>query len=188
MTADRRDGKDTPFGDWLRRKPELDSKRFRLSAIDSDMWVHQYVPRHERGRTEKQLMDAIMLVEIKTFSAKVRYAQSDTLWLVDEAMRKSTIRKDGRRRVLRLVDRDTRGPRFVKVFGVHLLELSTDRPDTSDVMVWDNRIEIDEDQLVRLLRFELDPDRPTRDLDTRRHHAVRQEPTLHLFTGGSEAA
>lgn len=177
MTISRRDKSlETPFSAWVREHPELESKGNRLSITDSDLWCHRFSLRDERRRGEasdiRDAVDHIMLVEIKTFFGEQRYAQRDTLAVIDALLRKACTLKTGRRKPVFIKDNrlESRRQRMVRCFGVHLLELSGSRPDDSDEMLWDKRHFILEDHLIELLRFERDPDSPMRMLDTRRHH------------------
>ena len=197
MTTQRRDGMETPFSAWVRSHPALDSKEHCISITDSDMWCHRFSLRAERQKVVatdiRDAVDHIMLVEIKTFSANVRYAQRDTLSVIDALLRLACSRHDklGRltRRPVRITDGriSNRPTRIVRCFGVHLLELSSDRPDTSNEILWDKRTGITEQSLVELIRFERDPDAPHRLLDTRRHHLLagaHAQPQLQLVDGG----
>jgi hypothetical protein len=56
------------------------------------------------------------------------------------------------------------------MFGGHLLQLSNDDPTTSELR-WDLKHKISIEQLVKLLRFELDPDNPTMPIDWRRRYS-----------------
>jgi len=47
--------------------------------------------------------------------------------------------------------------RKIKYMGWHLLVLSNTRPDNSEWMLWDSKHHINEGRLVKILRFELDP-------------------------------
>lgn len=186
MTATRRDGDETPFSQWLREHPELDSHVERLSATDCDMWVHRYSARDERAREAaldvRDAIDSIMLVEVKTHAKSVPYAQRDTLTVVDALLRMSCMLPSGRRKHVTISDGrlSNRSTRRVRCFGVHLLVLSGARPDQSEEIRWDRSF-LHETHLLELLRFERDPDFPSKSLDTRRHHIVRREPTLQLF-------
>jgi hypothetical protein len=197
MTIIRRDGAGAPFGEWLRNNRELDSVNHQVAATDVDMWIHKYSPRAERRRPENVLdfLDLLMLVEIKTFNAEPSYAQRDTLGIVEQYMRKPSVRKNARtgprRYTVQLTETrishlmQTKRP--MRWYGIHVLQLSTDRPDTSSVILWDKK-QISEDRLVGLLRFDFDPDYPSRRIDTRRHHVVHSIaevlPLLKLIEGG----
>lgn len=67
MTTARRDGNETPFSEWIRAEARLDSIRERLYVTDADYWIHQY--RAHRDRVGERMIDSVMLVELKTFSA-----------------------------------------------------------------------------------------------------------------------
>jgi hypothetical protein len=195
MTVRRRDGRDTPFSAWVRDHPELESKGNKLSITDSDLWCHRYSLREEADRENatdiRDAVDNIMLVEIKTFSADQSYAQRDTLTVVDHLLRMACSAKDGKRRPVKIFDGrlENRRMRSVRCFGVHLLQLSGDRPDTSSTMLWDKRSFILEEHLIELLRFERDPDHPKIFLDTRRHQVVSRNPMqLKLIAGDSASS
>ena len=171
MTTERRDKThQTPFGRWLQEHPELDSCRLNLSVTDSDMWVHKYKLRDEKGVARRGI-DCLMSLEIKCFEKDVPYAQRDTLNVVDDLIRRCSTKRD-RRYPIKLNDRRSDRPgvyRFVRWFGVHVLQLSQDRPDNSEQILWDGK-EITEAMLIEMLKFERDPDHPQKALDTRRHH------------------
>lgn len=177
MTAVRRDGGDTPFGDWIRRHPALDSIKERLSIQDQDYWIHQYRAHHDC--VGARAVDSIMLLELKTFGRHEPFAQRDTMVIVDQLLRFN----NGK---LFRSYRRVRGPyneiRVVRCFGRICFSMSRDRPDNSDDMLW-NGVRIDEAQLVELLRFERDPHFPAKRLEYRRHHTatVVQLPLLQLL-------
>ena len=58
-------------------------------------------------------------------------------------------------------------PVALRMFGGHLLQFDGVGPDRTESIRWDKK-QITEDQLVRLLKFELDPDDPRIKLDIRR--------------------
>lgn len=174
MTVRYRNGFEGPFEDWLRNHQELDSIVQRLSISNSDFWIHQY--RSHTDRVGERTVDNIMLVEVKIENADIPFAQRDTLILVNQLLRRSS---DNRYKVLK----DTRGSRrLVQCFGVHLLQLSSDRPDNSAAIRWD-RVGIDEETLVRLLRFELNP-YSLEPRSERRHHILPPRG-FPLFEKGS---
>lgn len=193
MTITRRDDQhETPFGKWLKSKPELDSREYCPSITDSDFWVHRYTPRQERGHDVRQVIDYIMNIEIKCFDRNMPFAQSDTLMLVNQLCRIPCTNKNGRRITAKLKEiRPGRvGRRLVRCFGVHLLQMSNDRPDTSHEMRWDAKYVLTEESLIRLIRFDLDPDSPSRLLDTRRHHrrpAYEIHPIFPILLSGGDA-
>jgi hypothetical protein len=175
MTAIRRDGGGSPFGDWIRNRPELDSIKQRLCVIDRDWWIHQYAAHTDR--VGARAVDSIFVLEEKSFCADLSYAQRDTLFLVDQMLRATDFVKIRSYRRLR-------GPfgekRIVRCFGVCRLRMIADRPDNSEWMAW-NGINIDEMALIEILRFERDPQCPNKHLEYRRHHtpsAQQLHPSL----------
>lgn len=186
MTTARRDGLDTPFGDWIRRHPGLASIQERLSVSDSDYWIHRY--RAHTDKVGERAIDSIMLVELKTFMRDLPFAQRDTLALVNQLLRMVSVRPDGRRRHVILNGLRPGERRKVRCFGVHTLQLSKDRPDNSDVILWDGKY-LTEELLVEVLRFERDPDNPMKATpDLRRHHTSPRASNLVLFPSDDEAA
>lgn len=175
MTTLRRDGNPSPFEAWTRSEPRLDSISARLSITDCDYWIHQY--RAHRDRVNWRIIDSIMLVELKTFSAELPYSQRDTLRLVAEVCRRSCLTNGGRVRTHRITTMNE--VRLVRFYGVFLLQLSSDRPDTSDNITWHGK-PIDINKLVDVLSFKRNP--ITMNIRSeRRHHlaSVRQlQPEL----------
>lgn len=178
---------EAPFSRWLRQHPDLDSRERRLSVTDSDQWVHRYLRRDERNAAPNTVgIEAVMLVEVKAYSANLPYAQNDTLSVVDGGMRAASVR-NGRRYPVPVADIGRPGhKRLIRFFGVHALRMSADRPDLSGMLLWGTyslgqsiKFEsITEAQLIELFRFDRDPDHPTKMLDTRRHH-LRPARELH---------
>lgn len=188
MTIIRRDGMPkSAFEDWTRTVPGLDSKEYQLSITDNDCWVHQFAKRKENSAGIQQVIENLMLVEVKTFGAQQPFAQRDTLDVINRILRKSSVRPNGRRYAVKIAD--SRHPgchRYVRWFGVHLLQLSSDRPDKSVEIIW-NKLWISEQGLIEILRFERDPDHPAKALDTRRHHRRpfrETQPQLKLVLEG----
>ena len=188
MTVIRRDGAhQSPFYQWLRETRELDSREYQLSVTDGDAIVHRFSNRNERNGV-RPLIEHMQIVEVKTFYADMPFAQKDTLQVLDLLVRKATVKRD-RRYPIRIPDQRSGrvGSRSVRWFGVHLLQMSSDRPDRSDRMIWDGKYDIDIQTLIELLRFDRDPDHPHRSMDTRRHH-LRPVSELHpklALEGGS---
>ena len=164
MTAIRRDGNDTPFGDWIRAHPGLHSIRERLSIMDTDYWIHQY--RAHSDRVGERKIDSIMCVELKTFQKDLPFAQRDTLRLISAMYRQVAYTDDGKIKTMTL---DMGNEiRKVRMYGYFVLRLYADRPDTSLWIEWNGR-QIDEETLVDVLRFKRDP-RHLRKRSERRHH------------------
>jgi hypothetical protein len=73
----------------------------------------------------------------------------------------------------------------MRYYGSHVVQMSGDRPDQSDRLLWDGK-EITEQLLVELLGFVRDPDKPTRFVDSRRHHLrpLREIQPQLIFSRG----
>src|SRR5881394_12632 len=120
MTTVRRDGNESPFDSWVREHPELDSRSESLGVTDSDKWFHKYRFRDESSIPQRGV-DHLMLVEIKTFCAGVPFSQRDTLNVIDQLCRKSSVRDNGRRYSVAIYDRRPGRAgtiRFVRWLGV----------------------------------------------------------------------
>jgi len=187
MTVHRRDGGGTPFGDWLRQNPRLDSVQHLIAATDVDFLIHKYTPRQERREVDKSYLDLLMLVEVKTFFAEPSYSQRDTLSVIEQLLRLATV-KGNRRRTIKInetrIEHLSKSKiRSIRWYGVHLLQLSGDSPANSATILWDKK-KISEHHLTSILCLDFDPDYPTRRIDTRRHHR-RPAVTLPLFEAAS---
>jgi hypothetical protein len=173
MTIIRRDFGGSPFGAWLRDQTKLDSTEFCISITDIDHIIHRFSKRNEAQRTMvAHIVEHIQIVELKVFGADIPFAQRDTLQVLNDMLLKACGGTQGRRRPVRVPERRfgaTAGHRYARWLGVHLLQLSSDRPDRSDRIVWDGK-DINEATLIELLQFDRDPMQPSRFLDTRRHH------------------
>ena len=116
-----------------------------------------------------------MILETKAFDAGQSFAQRDTFDVVDKILKSASV-KNNRRRAIKIAD-SRRGPgsvRFVRWLGYHILQMSDATPDKSKTMRWDSKYFVSMDDLIKLLKFELDPDHPTKKLDIRRHHVIPQ--------------
>ena len=175
MTAPRRDGNASPFDRWIRAEPKLDSIKERLYICDADYWVHQY--RSHSDRVGDRAIDSIMLVELKTYSADLPWNQRDTLKLINEGFRRAFLTKDNRVRTQRM----RFGPevRWVRIYGVFLLQLSADSPDKSESMLWHGR-RIDIETLIEILAFQRNP-RTLNRRGERRHHKAANSPQMQLI-------
>jgi hypothetical protein len=134
------------------------------------------------------VIENIQLIECKAFNASMPFAQRDTLDVVDRMLRKATIDGNGRRRTMKIDDSRPGRPgchRLMRFYGAHVVQMSGDRPDQSDRLLWDGK-EITEQLLVELLGFVRDPDKPTRFVDSRRHHLrpLREIQPQLIFSRG----
>jgi hypothetical protein len=147
-----------PFNRWVNglRKSELDPERYQLLWTDID----GIVMRNVRQPTPKELWT--MILEVKTFGNQ-RLTPSNVSAM--DVLKAALERLHGTVTRIRMWGATER--RRVLFFGVHVLTLSHDRPDTSDWMEWDGR-RITIKELIKLLRFELDPNKLT-PFPTREH-------------------
>ena len=173
---------ETAFERWVRNNRSLDSVRESIVRFDLDLLLHRYkTPTDGKGTRDIQCM---MFIEIKTFMAKVSDAQRDTLSLLNQVMRnrKPNIHSNPRRQVKnqicraysKMLNKEVR----LLLYGGHLLQMDGTCPNSSSLMLWDNK-PIDPIRLEELLRFERDPDRPENKMDHRRRsHPWRSTPAL----------
>ena len=137
MTRQRRIDGGTPFGLWLRKEPQIDSRHYGLSIQDVDHVVHRY-----QGLPYQPLM----LLEEKQYGAESNFAQRDTLNILHQALQYAhgqTVRT-------------MRGATVPFHYaGYHLVQFERTSPD--DGLVWWNGRLIDRITLYRLLKFEIDP-------------------------------
>jgi hypothetical protein len=144
------------FAQWRYENPELDSRRFGLTVCDIDQ-----VFFHDDENTKEAY---ILLLEIKTHGKKEMDVHQENIYrLLDAALRLASLKTISTRLWGRVEERQ------IKYAGWHLLVMSHTRPDRSEWMLWDNKHRIDENQLVRMLRFETDPNtlRPRKAFTTR---------------------
>lgn len=157
----------------MRTNPRLDSRDFGLSITDSDLWVHRYLTKVDRCGTRE--INHLMLVEVKTFSATVPFAQADTFAVINAVLHKA----DG---IMIPLPAPQKGVRMIRVWGVHVLRMTDASPEESQYMWWDDK-KIDLPMLEEVLRFERDPFTMRKRSD-RRHHIPhireRLQRVLHL--------
>lgn len=167
MTTERRDANDTPFADWLRREPRLDSIHARLSVTDCDYWIHQY--RSHRDRTGESVIDSILLLELKVNNTDPSYPQRDTLRLINQCFRRCFYTADMQvRTMMTTIDQEVRK---VRCYGAFLLVLSKARPDEPGCVIrWNGRV-ISHGMLTEILSFQRDP-------NTLNLHAWCRHPVL----------
>lgn len=171
MTRPRVYGEDTPFCAWLRGHDALDSVRDAFTAHDVDLHCHKYKANVDGvGTRDVQLL---MMLEIKTRGAMPSREQKETLFFQHQCQ----VSKRKR------VNSSTGKLTSVWNFGCSLLSLPAERPDDAPHMRWcrfDPKgkgkwtiQEIDEQTLVRILAFDIDPD-SLMPLSLRRHHKTSQ--------------
>jgi len=177
---------ETAFERWMRNHHELDSRKSGIVRFDLDLLLHRYLtPGDKKGTREIQ---AVMFIEVKTRGGILRPAQKDTLGMLQQVLR-------NRRRNIHsskkgphaknhcpltrcwshLLGRDI----ILRMFGGHLLEFECDSPDDTGWIAWDKKT-INEEMLLRLLRFELDPD-TLKPIDWRRRYSDFKSRNSQLF-------
>ena len=167
MTRKANDGRDSPFSDWLRYHPKLDSIKQHVAATDCDMWIHRY--RLYKDEIGERWIEHIMLIEVKAFGADMSFSQNDTLRTVHQLLTNNT-KVRGPNRTQKVIGGNGKLV-LVKSWGVHLLQLSSDRRDTSELILWD-REEVSLPELLEILLFDRSPN-TRRPYSDRRHHKDR---------------
>ena len=117
----------------------------------------------------ERLFDHMMIVELKVNGASPRPAQDETFALMNAVMCKATHNGRGRTAVKVFLNGEMR---LVKHYGTHVWRLSGTTPDNSETMWWDGKV-ITTEEVIELLLFERDPERPDRKIGRAlgRHHA-----------------
>ncbi len=158
---------ETAFGRWVRNHPELRSK-VGYTANDHDLRWHKF--HTEKGRAFQFMMN----IEIKTNGADLTESQHDTILIENQLIRnrRQTPTKELRYQYgtgpCRVYSKMNRCRVWVRHFGNHLLQFSGQGPEDSEWIRWD-RMKIDVEKLLAILKFELDPD-TLRPMDCRSHH------------------
>jgi hypothetical protein len=162
----------------VRSNPGLDSAK-GFTFMDKDIICHRFKTDHGRS------LQYLMMVEVKTRGAQLSDSQRDTIWIIDQLLRNrkdTPTKKTDRRQVEGVVTMVKsfiqRGEVRARVFGYHVLRLSGDSPDDSAEITWDSR-RITLEQLVGLLRFDLDPDNLL-PMDNRSHHTKAPMPLFEM--------
>lgn len=168
---------ETALERWIRNSSDLDSRNAGLVRFDCDILFHRYlVPTDKKGTRNLQ---CVMFIEAKTHWGDMTPAQRDTLSMLSQVLRnrKRNIHaaKKGRHANERtppckcyshLLKKDVR----LWLFGGHVLRMSNNCPEDSQRINWDGH-PVDTETLVRILRFELDPDDITKPIDWRRRYS-----------------
>jgi hypothetical protein len=171
MTRRARDGRDKPFCDWLRNHDLLDAAHAGLHATDVDMSMMKYRTTIDAVGTRQVKLMAD--VEVKTWGRWPDEDQHEHLYFRHQQLQSRCRR------------RSTKLRKWVGVwhFGVSMLSITGgERPDDCEGIQW-GRFEpvtgavlkrsITEDQLVSLLRFDLDHD-TVAPFEIRRHHKTQE--------------
>lgn len=118
-----------------------------------------------------------MFVETKSNGAELGDEQRDVLHMVNQCVRTTPWLKQktnvgrfakGHGQNVRRVFSVKNGRTIeLRHYGVHLLRMSGSNPDNSEWLIWDDET-VDVQTLIKLLRFDLDPD-TLKPMDLRRH-------------------
>lgn len=169
---------ETAFERWFRNEPQLESSS-GLVRFDLDLLLHRYrTDEDKRGNLERQYL---MFVEVKTRDGKMAPSQRDTLGTLDQVLRNRKTNVNNKRKGRHAIDHSPlakvtslmrKRQVELRMFGGHVLVLSGKDPVDSSWMKWGGShlpfIAIDKATLVKVLRFENDPDSPLKKLDVRR--------------------
>ena len=171
MTRDRLYGSDTPFGQWLRQQPDLDSHQEGLVISDSD-WMFQKYRMNIVDNVGTRELQFLMMVEVKTRCGEPSSSQQETLFFYHQMLNRKT-----------MLRRINRSPVMVWSFGVFVLSLEGEEPEASHRMRWGvfqsdgslqyfctNSIET----IKEVLRFDRRPSEPQKELELRRHHSTQE--------------
>lgn len=162
---------ESDFERWMRGCQELDSRSEGIVRFDLDVLLHKY--KNVQDNKGDRTIQCMMFVEVKTHLAEPSDSQRDTLSLLNSVMRNrvrnihSNPRKQMGGQPRKVYSQQRKAEVALFLFGGHLLRLSGTTPMNSEIIIWDNT-QIDVQQLIELLKFERDPDRPLKKLDIRR--------------------
>jgi hypothetical protein len=167
---------ETPFSRWIRNCKEYDSRNGYV-LMDKDLIVHKYMTNHNRE------IPYIMCVEVKSKGAEMSATQRDTFHTFAQLIRNRQNTPTSKRPlqsgpyVTKIYSTMNKRYYNIRSFGGHVLTLSNTTPDNSLQIQWDRTI-IDKAILIKLLRFEINPD-SLGPIDNRIHHVE----TPNLFEG-----
>lgn len=171
---------ETDLERWIRNHPQLQSN-LGLVRFDLDILLHKYMT-HEDGKGVRDLQ-SMMFVEVKTFMGNCSPAQADTLGILDQGLRnrKPNINSTPRPQMRGDKAWSKMANKYVtlKMLGGHKLQLDGTDPNNSSLIMWDND-PISTQELIELLLFVRDPDRPHIKMDHRRRSRKWKEQ-VRLF-------
>jgi hypothetical protein len=166
------------FSQWVRNHQQLRSGD-GFAFMDKDLICHRFKTDHDRS------IQYLMFVEVKTRGAKLLDSQRDTMWIVKQLLSNRRITPTKDKNPLQVNGVPTKVKSYmaktdvlIRAFGYHTLRLSGSTPDDSDAIIWDTT-PITREQVVGLLRFDLNPDN-FNTMDNRSHHK-RKEIELPLW-------
>lgn len=172
---------ETAMERWIRGHPQLDSREAGIVRFDIDILLHRYMIKTDWLRGTRTLQ-CMMFIEVKTHGANVTPSQQDTLSALSQIMRNRRANRHAHKRGRHAADHvppskvwsiASKKKVRLRLYGGHLLRLSDVDPPSSEWITWDNK-PIDVETLVKLLRFDLDPD-TLREADWRRRSYRRAD-------------
>jgi len=153
---------ETQFERWMRAEQRLAS-RTGIVRFDLDVLIHRYMTV-EDGIGVRDIQ-AMMFLEVKTFGAAMTGCQQDTLSMLSQVLTNRRGNRHHDKRGRHLDDHTPPGRAYshllgtkirLRMFGGHLVQFDAADPVSSTSIRWDGK-PISSDQLVQLIRFELDP-------------------------------
>jgi len=162
---------ESAFERWVRGESQLASSG-GIVRYDLDVLLHRYMVADDLKSSRE--VQAMMFIEVKTYSANLTEAQRDTLGLLNQVLRnrKPNMHGSPRRQVggqlRKAYSHRNRREVTLFAFGGHLLQMSGSCPQDSVWMRWDWTWDLTIQQLIEVMRFERDPDNPENMLDIRR--------------------
>jgi hypothetical protein len=162
---------ETDFERWMRNSSDLDSRSAGIVRFDVDVLLHKYKTLIDNASSRD--VQFMMFVEVKTMMAEPSESQIDTLSLLNNVLRNrqvnmhQTPRKQMGGQLRKVYSHAKKKEVRLYLFGGHLLQISGTDPVNSERMLWDRK-PITAADLIRILRFEVDPDNPQNILDIRR--------------------
>lgn len=175
---------ETGFERWFRNHPDLDSQVIGVVRFDCDILLHRYKVINDKKALADGVprdIQCIMFVEVKCRGKDVDAYQRDTLSMFSQMLRNRRRNRHSDRHGLHASEHVP--PAKIKsqllgrkvavwAFGGHLLQLERDLPEEG-WLLWDHR-PIDVPTLLKLFRFEVDPD-TLRKIDWRRRYSAFRE-------------
>jgi len=162
---------ETDFERWMRNSSDLDSRSAGIVRFDVDVLLHKYKTLIDNASSRD--VQFMMFVEVKTMMAEPSESQIDTLSLLNNVLRNRQVnmhhtpRKQMGGQLRKVYSHAKKKEVRLYLFGGHLLQISGTDPVNSDRMLWDRK-PITAADLIRILRFEVNPDNPQNALDIRR--------------------
>lgn len=165
---------ETALERWIRNHPGLHSVREGLVRFDLDILIHKYkIFIDKKGTREIQCQ---MFIEAKTNGAVLDESQRDSFSMLSQIMRNRKSNIYSERKGLhasnhtppcKVISHLLQKEISLRLFGGHLWTLSGNDPNDSEWMTWDYK-PVTVDQIISVLRFEIDPDNLDIKMDWRR--------------------